>query len=71
MGRSTINVHTGTGSLPLDKNSTNNVLDYDDLSGFEYEGGFVTAYDDKCEFCDICDTKVNRLAYECIPCDYG
>ena len=51
--------------------SINESNSQDDSGGFEYEGNFVAAYDDRCEFCDICQSKVASLAFECRECSYG
>ena len=49
----------------------NTELDSDGMRGEEDEGAFATVYDVNCEYCDVCDSRVRRLAFECRSCDYG
>ena len=39
-------------------------IDSDGMRGDENEGAFATIYVDNCEYCDVCETRVKRLAYE-------
>ena len=52
-------------------NSHAGELDSDGMCTDDDGRAFATTYEMNCEYCDICESRVRRLAFECRQCDYG